>query len=103
MDWIKDKLLELDAIFTEFPSVFKRSCFYMFLVGAIILVYQPFLQWLYDLKLLNSYPLQTIMESNLNLLKWGQIVVPLIAAVFFWIDVESMYEEKYYRKYRHLP
>lgn len=103
MNWVKDKLFRLSEVFEEFPRLYWLSMFYMGIVFAIVIAYQPVLEWIYNFELFNQHIFQELIQNNLQILRWSQIVLPLVVSIFCWLDIASLYEEKYFRKYKRYP
>ena len=103
MNAAKEKLIRLGEMFDEFPKLYWLSLFYMGIVFAIMITYEPIVVWAYKLELFNQNPFQLYIASNLQILRWGQLVLPLIVALLCWFSIASLYEEKYFRKYKRYP
>lgn len=102
-EWLEKRLMKIEYAFREFPKLKWLSIFYMVLIFAAVLVYQPLLIGLYKFNIMGMHVFQEIIQNNLNLLLWGHLIVPLCIAVWGYFDVVSLYEEKYVKQYGQLP
>ena len=101
MDWIKEKLWQLDDFKQAFPSVFWGSYVLILLVVASAVVYFPVLSKIANFEILNMKPLYPTIMDNLGILKWGIIVAPLIVALIGWSFIDDLYQKKLKRYYRY--
>ena len=101
MDWIKEKLWQLDDFKQAFPSVFWSSYVLILLVIASAVVYFPVLSKIANFEILNMKPLYPMIMDNLGTLKWGVIVAPLIVALIGWGFIDDLYQKKLKRYYRY--
>lgn len=101
MDWIRKKLWQLDDFRRTFPSVFWSSYILILLVIASAMLYFPALSKIANLEILNTKPLYSMILSNLDTLKWGIIVVPMIVALLGWNLIDDLYQRKLKRLYRY--
>lgn len=101
MDWIKEKLWQMDDFKQAFQSVFWSSYVLILLVVASAVVYFPVLSKIANFEILNIKPLYPMIMDNLSTLKWGVIVVPLIVALIGWGFIDDLYKKKSKRYYRH--
>lgn len=102
-EWLEKRLMKIEYAFREFPKLRWLTIFYMVLIFAAVLVYQPLLIGLYKFNIMGMHVFQEIIQNNLNLLLWGHLIVPLSIAVWGYFDVVSLYEEKYVKRYGQLP
>lgn len=102
-EWLEKRLMKIEYAFREFPKLKWLSIFYMVLIFAAVLVYQPLLIGLYKFNIMGMHVFQEFIQNNLNLLLWGHLIVPLAIAVWGCFDVVSLYEEKYVKRYGQLP
>lgn len=101
--WLEKRLMKIEYAFREFPKLKWLSIFYMVLIFAAVLVYQPLLIGLYKFNIMGMHVFQEFIQNNLNLFLWGHLIVPLSIAVWGYFDVVSLYEEKYVKRYGQLP
>lgn len=101
MDWIKEKLWQLDDFRQAFPSVFWSSYVLILLVVACAVFYFPALSKIANFEILNMKPLYPMITDNLDTLKWGIIVTPLILALIGWSFIDDLYQKKLKRYYRY--
>lgn len=102
-EWLEKRLMKIEYAFREFPKLKWLSIFYMVLIFAAVLVYQPLVIGLYKFNIMGMHVFQEFIQNNLNLLLWGHLIVPLAIAVWGYFDVVSLYEEKYVKRYGQLP
>ena len=102
-EWLEKRLMKIEYAFREFPKLKWLSIFYMVLIFAAVLVYQPLLIGLYKFNIMGMHVFQEFIQNNLNLFLWGHLIVPLSIAVWGYFDVVSLYEEKYVKRYGQLP
>ncbi|MCM8510880.1 hypothetical protein RFY44_05770 [Acinetobacter bereziniae] len=101
MDWLREKLWQLDDFRRAFPSVFWSSYILILLVIASAMLYFPALSNIANLEILNTKPLYSMVLNNLDTLKWGIIVVPMIVALLGWNLIDDLYQRKLKRLCRY--
>ena len=101
MDWIKEKLWQLDDFKQAFPSVFWSSYVLILLVVASAVAYFPILSKIANFEVLNMKPLYPVIMDNLSTLKWGVIIIPLIVALIGWGFIDDLYQKKLKRYCRY--
>jgi hypothetical protein len=94
-----DKLWAINDLFEEFPRVFYLMMVYLVLMVAVVFLFFPFLKWLANLQILNTYPLYELILRNFETLRWGVVVLPLLIAVHGFIEVIALYDRLKKRKY----
>ncbi|MDH2548506.1 hypothetical protein R4646_10775 [Acinetobacter baumannii] len=94
-----DKFWALIDFFEEFPKVFYLMLIYLVLIGAVIFLFFPCLNWLANLQILNTYPLFELISNNFDALRWGVVVIPLIIAVHGVFEVIGLHDRLKKRKY----
>lgn len=102
-EWIEGRLVRIEYAFTEFPVLKWRSIFFVFLVLMGIFLYQPLIIFFYKFNIMGAYIFQDTLQDNLKLVIWGQAIVPLLIAIWGYLDVSSLYEQKYLKRYKCLP
>ena len=101
MEWVKEKLCQLDDFRQAFPSVFWSSYFFILLTIASAAFYFPVLSKIANLEIFNMKPFYTLIMDNLSTLWWGVIVVPVIVALIGWGLIDELYQKKLKRYYRY--
>lgn len=101
MDWIKQKLWELNDVFEEFPKVFWCVMFYFVLAVMAIFLYVPLFTSLANINLMGIMPFQQIITENWNVLQWGLIVAPFVILLIGWMHADDLYEVSMRKKYRY--
>ncbi|WP_180035578.1 MULTISPECIES: hypothetical protein [unclassified Acinetobacter] len=101
MEWVKEKLWQLDDFRQAFPSVFWSGYILILLVVASAVFYFPLISKIANFEILHMKPFYLVIMDNLNTLKWGIIVVPLIVAFIGWGFIDDLYQKKLKRHYRH--
>lgn len=102
-EWIEKRIMKIEYAFREFPKLKWLSIFYIFLMLAVVLVYQPLLVGLYKFNIMGMHIFQDFIQENLDLLLWGNFIIPIVIAIWGYSDVVSLYEEKYVKRYGQLP
>lgn len=101
MGWLKDKLWELDDIFTAFPKVKWLLIFYMFLSIVSAFMYMPALEAIANFKFNTAQPFYSLIVENFHILKWGQLVIPLGLILWGILDVMDLYQRKLEKHWRY--
>ncbi|EXC24853.1 hypothetical protein J536_3808 [Acinetobacter sp. 809848] len=65
------------------------------------MLYFPALSNIANLEILNTKPLYSMVLNNLDTLKWGIIVVPMIVALLGWNLIDDLYQRKLKRLCRY--
>lgn len=99
MDWIKEKLWELNDVFDAFPKVYWLIMFYMALAVMAIFMYVPFFGSLENFNLLGVIPLKQIILENWSVLQWGVIVVPVVILLIGWVHAADLYARLLRKRY----
>lgn len=102
-EWLDFKMTKIDCAFREFPKLKYLSLLYAALVILLAIFYMPILKLAHSFNYFGSYPLQNLIAENIGWLFWGQLVLPVVLAVFFYWDVSGRHDEIYLKKYRQLP
>ncbi|AYA02101.1 hypothetical protein BEN74_03935 [Acinetobacter sp. WCHAc010034] len=102
-DWLERTHIKVDLAFKEFPKLKYLSLLYVALVILAASFYLPLLKYGYGFNLLGNFPFQNFIAENLGWLVWGQFVVPVVLAIFFYWDISELHDEKYLKKYGQLP
>lgn len=103
LEWLESRLIKIEYAFGEFPKLKWLSIFYVTLVFLALLIYQPLIIGLYKFNIMGMYVFQEIIKDNVDWVIWGQVIVPLVIAFICYLDVISLYEDKYIRRYGQLP
>ena len=101
MEWVKEKLWQLDDFRRAFPSVFWSGYVLILLIAASAVAYFPILSKIANLEIFNMKPFYTLIMDNLSTLWWGVIVVPVIMALIGWGLIDELYQQKLKRYYRY--
>ncbi|MEF9984691.1 MAG: hypothetical protein RR710_09155 [Oscillospiraceae bacterium] len=101
MEWVKEKLWQLDDFRQAFPSVFWSGYVLILLIVASAAAYFPILSKIANLEIFNMKPFYTLIMDNLSTLWWGGIVVPVIVALIGWGLIDELYQKKLKRYYRY--
>lgn len=102
-EWIDKKFIRMDVAFKEFPKLKYWSLFYAVLVILAAIFYMPILKLAHSFNYFGNYPLQNLIAENISWLFWGQFIVPVVLALFFYWDVSDRHDNMYLKKYRQLP
>lgn len=94
-----DKLSALNDVFEEYPKVFYLIMVYLVSMVAVVFLFFPFLKWLANLQILNTYPLYELILRNFDTLRWGAVVLPLLIAVHGFFEVIGLYDRLKKRRY----
>lgn len=103
INWIEGRLGRAHYAFSEFPILKWRAVFFIFLILLATVVYQPLIAFLYKFNMIGMHVFQVFIQQNVKLLIWGQIVIPLVIAIWGYLDVVSLYEQKHLKRYKCLP
>lgn len=101
MEWLNDKLHELDDFRQAFPSVFWSGYFLILLVAASMMLYFPVLSKIANLEILSVKPWYSMVMDNMDTLKWGFFVVPVVVGLIGWGLIDDLYQRKLKRYYRY--
>lgn len=101
MDWIKNKLWDLNDVFEEYPRVFRRMMFYLVLAGLATVFYLPFLKGVASFNLMGTYPFYSLIEANIDWLQWGFFAVPAVILFWGWCDADDLYHYLKNKRYRY--
>lgn len=101
MGWLNDKLHELDDFRRAFPSVFWSSYVLILIIAASMMLYFPVLSKIANLELLSVKPLYSMVMDNIDTLKWGVFVVPVVVGLIGWSFIDDLYQRKLKRYYRY--
>ena len=102
-EWLDFRLTKIDCAYREFPKLKYLSLLYSALVILSAIFYIPVLKLAHSFNYFGNYPLQNFISENISWLFWGQLVIPVVLAVFFYWDVSSRHDEKYLKKHGQLP
>lgn len=101
MDWIKDKFWGLNDIFEKYPKVFWITMLYLSLAAMATIGYVPLLEGLANLNIMGMYPFYPMIADNIDLLRWGILVIPTVILLYGWSDAEDLYYKLNSKRYRH--
>lgn len=101
MEWFKEKLWQLDDFRESFPSVFWGSYILIILMFASMVFYFPVLSKIADIELLNVKPFYPLIMDNIDTLKWGIIIIPILVGFFGWTFIGELYQKKLNRYQRY--
>jgi len=102
-EWLEFRLIKINAAYKEFPKLIPLSLFYLVFVILTLTLYMPILKWAHGLNYNGNYPLQNLIAENANWLVWGQLILPLALALYFYCDISDRHDEKYLKKHGQLP
>jgi|SRR5690606_29286277 len=102
-EWLDFRLTKIDCAFSEFPKLKYLSLLYAALLILSAIFYIPILKLAHSFNYFGNYPFQNLIAENISWLFWGQFVVPLVLAIYFYFDVSGRHDEMYLKKYRQLP
>ncbi|MCV2444928.1 hypothetical protein [Acinetobacter bereziniae] len=95
MDWLREKLWQLDAFKKAFPKVFWWLYLLGFLVMGSAVFYFPFLNAIANIDFgLMGKPFFSIISTHIEVLKWGVFVVPLIVLLLGLNFADKIYQER---------
>ena len=103
IEWIEGRLGRIGYAYREFPVLKWRSIFFIFLVLMGTVLYQPLLVYLYKFNIMGAYVFQETIQQNVKVILWGQAIFPLVIAIWGYLDVSSLYEQKHLKRYKCLP
>lgn len=101
MDWIKEKFWHLNDVFEEYPKVYWMTIFYMVLAVIAAIGYFPLLKGIANLTLITVQPFQALIIENFDMLRWGQIAIPLVILIWGMLDAADLYRGKVAKRYRY--
>ena len=101
MEWVKEKLWELNDVFDEYPRVFWCIVFYIILALIAIFSYFPILNGFANLDILGTRPLFQVIVENISWLRWGVIVSPVLILLLGWCHADELHTKLVKRKYRY--
>lgn len=100
IEWFESRLGRLGYSFSEFPVLKWWSSFFAFLILLAISLYQPLMVFLYKFNIMGVYVFQEPIKQNVKLVLWGQAIVPLVIALWGYLNISSLYEKKYLKRYK---
>lgn len=101
MEWVKEKLWQLNDVFDEYPRVFWCIAFYMALALIAIFSYFPILNGIANLNILGTHPISQLIVENFSLLRWGVIVSPVLILLLGWCHADELHTKLVKKKYRY--
>lgn len=101
MGWLNEKLWQLDDFKRAFPSVFWSTYILILLVIASAVFYFPALSKIANFELLSVKPMYPLIMDNLDTLRWGIFIVPMIVALVGWGLIDDLYQRKLNRFYKY--
>ena len=101
MEWVREKLQQLDEFKQAFPSVFWCSYVLILMVVAAMMVYFPFLNKVANLEILNVKPFYLMISNNMDTLRWGVIIIPTAVGLIGWSAIDELYQRKLKKYYRY--
>lgn len=100
MNWIKNKLWDLNDVFEEYPRVFRRTMLYLALAALATICYLPLLKGIATFNLMGTYPFYSLIADNIDLLQWGLLAIPVVILLWGWCDAEDLYYYLKNKRYR---
>lgn len=95
MDWLREKLWQLDDFRKAFPKVFWWLYLLIFLVIGSAVLYFPILNKIANIDLgYLGRPFFSIISSNFEVLKLGVYIVPLIVLLLGLNFADKIYQER---------
>lgn len=95
MDWLREKLWQLDDFKKAFPKVFWWLYLLIFLVIGSAVLYFPLLNKIANIELgYLEKPFFSIISTHIEVLKWGVFVVPLIVLLLGLNFAEKIYQKR---------
>lgn len=95
MDWLREKLWQLDDFRKAFPKVFWWLYLLIFLVIGSAVLYFPLLNKIANIDFgYLEKPFFSIISSNYEVLKLGVYIVPLLVAIFGLIFADGIYQKR---------
>ncbi|MCG2575186.1 hypothetical protein LVY74_16745 [Acinetobacter sp. ME22] len=101
VEWIKNKLWDLNDVFEEYPKVFWLFMFYLAIALTAMIGYMPILVKLANFNLMGGYPFYPVIAENIDMLKWGIPIIPSVILLWAWADVAEFYYTLKSKKYRY--
>lgn len=99
-DWMVKKALALDVVFREFKTIEYWSWAAMALVAFLTITYQHIIFKLYNMEIFNQYIFKDIIASNIDIIRYGQLLLPLIVGLTCYLLICEKYESLVDKKYR---
>lgn len=94
MEWFKEKLWQLEDFREAFPSVFWGSYILIILMFASMVFYFPVLSRIADIEILNGKLFYPLIMENIDVLKWGVLIVPTLVGLIGWSLISRLYQKK---------
>ncbi|MCX0332227.1 hypothetical protein NVT87_15270 [Acinetobacter radioresistens] len=94
MEWFKEKLWQLEDFREAFPSVFWGINILIILMFASMVFYFPVLSKIASFELLNVKPFYPLIVDNIDALKWGVFIVPILVGLIGWTFIGELYQRK---------
>lgn len=95
MDWLREKLWQLDDFRKAFPKVFWWLYLLIFLVIGSAIFYFPLLNAIANINFgLIEKPFFSTISNNIEVLKWGVFIVPLIVLLLGLNFADKIYQER---------
>lgn len=101
MEWLKEKLWQLNGVFEEYPRVFWCIVFYMALAVIAVFSYFSILNGIANLNILGVRPLFQLIVENFSWLRWGVLISPILILLLGWIHADELHAKLVRRKYRY--
>lgn len=101
MEWLKEKLWQLNDVFEEYPRVFWCIVFYMALAVIAVFSYFSILNGIANLNILGVRPLFQLIVENFSWLRWGVLISPILILLLGWIHTDELHAKLVRRKYRY--
>ncbi|RSN81527.1 hypothetical protein EA770_10440 [Acinetobacter baumannii] len=76
MEWLKEKMESLGEVFDQFPSVLIIVLFTICMAIFSPFVYVSILTGIADTQILTAFPFKSLIEDNIDILKYGLVLVP---------------------------